>query len=229
MSKELELAACSPQVVNPNCFNPKAKLPYGLTIKHLQAAMSDFTNFIGFINQQLHSREIERLESMLMPANFSSIVGEFMTSSIPKYCHTLVKNQYHNGHPDMLPKGLYPNDAVQHVDEGIEIKGSRYLKGWQGHNAEDAWLMVFVFDSNRPVDASKEIPPRPFKFVMVLGAKITKDDWLFSGRSETSRRTPTASITKSGYEKMMKNWIYKSPDLTTKEIRSVLNSLPEKL
>src|SRR5215213_6408915 len=163
MSKELELAACSPQVVNPNCFNPKAKLPYGLTIKHLQAAMSDFTNFIGFINQQLFSRDIERLESMLMPANFSSIVGEFMISSISKYCSALVKNQYHNGHPDLIPAGRFPKNAVHHADEGIEVKGSRYLRAWQGHNPEDTWLMVFVFDSSRPADATKEIAPRPFR------------------------------------------------------------------
>lgn len=226
MNKELELTACTPHLVDPAGFNPKTKLPYGLTIKHLQAAMIDFTNFIGFINLQLHSREMERLESMLMPANFSSIVGEFMASSIPKYCPTLVKNQYHNGHPDMLPKGRYPNDTRQHADEGIEIKGSRYLKGWQGHNPEDTWLMVFIFDSNRPVDVAKGIAPRPFKFVMVVGARITKDDWLFSGRSETSRRTITASITKSGYEKMMANWIYKVPDLTTKETAPLLDLLP---
>lgn len=226
MDKEIELAACAPHSVDAAGFNPKTTLPYGLTVEHLQSAMSDFTNFIGFINLQLHSREIERLEVMLMPANFSSIVGEFMASSIPKYCPTLVKNQYHNGHPDMIPRGRYPSDAVQHGDEGIEIKGSRYLKGWQGHNPEDTWLMVFVFDSNRPVDSAKGNVPRPFKFVMVAGARITKDDWLFSGRSETSRRTITASITKSGYEKMMANWIYKAPDLTTKETASLLDSLP---
>lgn len=226
MNIEIELAACTPHPVNAADFNPNTKLPCGLTAEHLQAAMNDFTNFIGFLNLQLHSKEIERLETMLMPANFSSIVGEFVASSVPKHCSTIVKNQYHNGHPDMLPFGRYPNDAVQHGEEGIEIKGSRYLRGWQGHNPEDTWLMVFVFDSNRPVDAVKGIAPRPFKFVMVVGAQITKDDWLFSGRSETSRRTITASITKSGYQKMMANWIYKASDLTTKETASLLDSLP---
>ncbi len=68
---------------------------------------------------------------MLMPANFSSIVGEFMNSGIPKHCPTLVKNQYHNGHPDLLPAGMFPDDAAQHAGEGIEVKGSRYLRGWQ--------------------------------------------------------------------------------------------------
>lgn len=148
-----------------------------------------------------------------MPANFSSIVGEFMSMSIPQYSSGLVKNQYHNGHPDLIPAGLFPNNAVQHSEEGIEIKASRYLMGWQGHNPENAWLMVFVFSSNRPGDAIKGVSPKPFRFVKVLGARLTKSDWLFSGRSETSRRTITASVTKSGYAKLSANWLYQAPAL----------------
>ncbi len=69
--------------------------------------------------------------------------------------------------------------------------------------------MVFVFDSNRPEDVAKHLPPKPFRFVQVAGARLTKRDWIFSGRSEKSRRTITASVTESGYTKMMRNWIYK--------------------
>jgi hypothetical protein len=96
--------------------------------------MNDFIDFLGFINQQLYSKRIERLEVMLMAANFSSMVGEFMISNIPKYCSSLVKNQYHNGHPDLIPIGMFPKNAVQHSQIGIEIKASRYSSGWQGHN-----------------------------------------------------------------------------------------------
>lgn len=219
---EPELAACTPHPIHPNGFNRSAILPCGLAIKHLQAAMNDFVNFLGVINLQLHSRSIERLETILMPANFSSIVGEFMTSAIPKHCRTLVKNQYHNGHPDMIPAGHYPNDAIQHGTEGIEVKGSRNLRGWQGHNPEDTWLMVFVFDSNKPIDAAKGIASKPFHFVMVLGAQLRKSDWLFAGRSPTSRRTITATVKPSGYKKMIGNWIYRAPDTTKAEIESVL-------
>ena len=38
-------------------------------------------------------------------------------------------------------------------------------------------------------------------------------DWTFSGRSETSRRTITAGVNRSGYDKMVGNWIYKAPGL----------------
>jgi len=172
--------------------------------------MSDFLDFLGFLNQQLYTRQLPRLESFLMPANFSSIVGEFMSATIPKYCQTLAKNTYYNGHPDLVPKGKFPKNACQHGTEGIEIKGSRHTSGWQGHNAEDTWLMVFVFNANSARDASQDIGPMPFRFVKAVGAQLAKSDWAFSGRSATSRRTITASVTRSGFEKMEANWIYRS-------------------
>ncbi|MBW4513420.1 MAG: hypothetical protein KME64_44250 [Scytonematopsis contorta HA4267-MV1] len=52
-----------------------------------------------------------------------------------------------------------------------------------------------------------------FRFIKVVGAMLDKNDWSFSGRSEVSRRTITASVTKSGYQKMMANWIYQVPNL----------------
>ncbi len=122
----------------------------------------------------------------------------------------------------MIPAGRFLNDAAQHANEGIEIKGSRYLRGWQGHNPEDIWLMVFVFDSNRPTDGVKGISPRPFQFKAVVGAQLTKDDWLFSGRSETSRRTITASVTETGYQKMVANWIYRDPSLEERQLKPFL-------
>lgn len=219
-SKLLERAACTPESVAVTGFNADTVLPYGLTAEHVRLAMSDFLGFLGFVNQQLNTKEMERLESIVMPANFSSIVGEFMGARIPKHCPAIVKNAYHNGHPDLIPAGVFPNNAVQHATEGIEIKASRYLRGWQGHNPEDAWLMVFVFDSNRPTDYLTD--PKPFRFVMVVGAQLTKEDWLFAGRSATSRRTITASVTRSGYDKMMANWIYKAPTLTGAEAAELL-------
>lgn len=207
---DLESLACTPLPLNLNGFNPNALIPYGCTFQHIQQAMSDFLEFLGFLNAQLYSRHLPRLESMIMPANFSSIVGEFMHTAIPRYCPTLVKNQYHNGHPDLIPVGLFPNDAAQHASEGIEIKASRFARGWQGHNPEAIWLMVFVFDSNRPGDTTKQITPRPFQFRAVFGAKLEAEDWQYSGRREGSRRTVTASVLKRGYDKMFLNWIYQS-------------------
>lgn len=210
---DAEATACQPSALNPRGFNPKAEIPFGVQVEHIRAAMQEFLDFLGFVNSALNTKQIPRLEAFLMPANFSSMVGEFMNAAIPKYCKTVAKNTYHNGHPDLVPAGMYPKDAIQHCTTGIEIKGSRHRSGWQGHNAEDCWLMVFVFDSNTARDALSDIPPRPFRFVGVYGAQLTKDDWNFSGRSETSRRTITASVTRSGFNKMVSNWIYSADDV----------------
>lgn len=210
MSRKQETAACTPGPIDLNGFNRSAQLPYGVKTTHIRRAMKDFTDFLGFINAQLNTKRIERLESFLMPANFSSMVGEFMAAAIPKYCKSVVRNKYHNGHPDLLPKGKYPEDAILHAPEGIEIKASRHKSGWQGHNPEDVWLLVFVFDSNTSRDAGRGLAPRPFQFVKVIGGKLEQSDWAFSGRSATSRRTITASVTRSGFEKMEANWIYRA-------------------
>ncbi len=206
-----ELNACSPIPVNPEFFNPNYYLPYGLEISHIYQAMNEFIDFLGFINGQLKTKNMSRLESFLMPANFSSMVGEFMNMSIPKYCPSLVKNQYHNGHPDLIPVNTFPNNAVQYSSQGIEVKGSRHLRGWQGHNPESGWLMVFCFDSNTSSDNIKNVEPKPFVFRAIYAAKLAQEDWIFSGRSVTSRRTITASVNKNGFNKMKTNWIYKDP------------------
>ncbi len=213
MASDPELRACTPIPIKREKFNAEANIPYGLEVEAIYQAMVEFTNFLGFINAQLNSKGIQRFESMLMPANFSSLVGEFISATISKYCPAVVKNRYHNGHPDLLPKGRYRDDSVQHGRDGIEVKASRYLRGWQGHNAEECWLMVFCFLASRPSDTAKGVSPRPFAFRRVYLGRLQKADWVFSGRKEGSRRTITASVTRSGYEKMTTNWIYSDDDV----------------
>jgi hypothetical protein len=207
-----EAEACVPVSVEESFLNPSCRLPYGLAPENILIAMRDFLDFMRFINTQLFSKKLPRLESFLMPANFSSIVGEYMNMSIPKYCRTLVRNRYHNGHPDLLPAKLFPEDSAQHATEGIEVKGSRHSSGWQGHNPESVWLIVFHFDSNTSNDSKGEYIPKAFRFIGVYAAKLRKDDWTFSGRSRTSRRTITASVNHGGVEKMKSNWVYRVPE-----------------
>lgn len=174
-----EEQACTALPINENNFNNFCIMPYGLLVAHIKAAMLDFVDFLSFINTQLYTRQTPRLETMLMPANFSSIVGEYMSATIPRYCNSLVKNRHHNGHPDLIPAGMYVNNSVQYSSVGIEIKASRYKRAWQGHNPENVWLMVFVFNS----DSARNTTPKPFKFVKVVGAQLDREDWKFSGRS----------------------------------------------
>ncbi len=201
-----------PIPVDPNCFNTRVELPYELTIDAIRKAMEEFVEFLRFLNEQLVViKGLPKLEVFIMPANFSSLVGEFMAMTIPKYCRSLVRNKYHNGFPDLLPRGEYKGDAVLHGKEGIEIKASRYSSGWQGHNQEEGWFLIFQFDSNSANDLKDNKAPKPFVFKGVYCARLQKEDWTFSARKGKSRRTITASIKKSGVEKLKRNWIYLYP------------------
>ncbi|MEB2289281.1 MAG: hypothetical protein OZ934_14370 [Anaerolineae bacterium] len=62
---DIELRACIPVPVNPHRLNPDCVLPYDLEPEHVHRAMGDFIDFLGFINQQLHTKGMPRLESFL--------------------------------------------------------------------------------------------------------------------------------------------------------------------
>ena len=70
--------------------------------------------------------------------------------------------------------------------------------------------MVFCFDSNASRDKGLGIEPRPFRFVKVVGARCERKIGSSPGGSATSRRTITASVTRSGFDKMEANWIYRA-------------------
>lgn len=208
MPANLEKEACIPFSLDPTCFNPDVVLPHGLESDHVAKAMQDFLDFLGYINNTLYENDMQRLEGIAMPANFSSLVGEFLHARIPKYCDLLAQNTYHNGHPDLVPEGMYSKNAVQYGDHGVEVNASRYASGWQGHNVEECWLMVFYYASNRPSDPERGTDPFPFEFKGVYVAELEEEDWSFSGRSGESRRTITASVLASGRDKMKANYLY---------------------
>ena len=63
------------------------------------------------VNWEVHEIGMSLLEVVTMPGNFSSIAGEFIISSIPRHCDKLVKNLYHNGHPDLIPAVRYDGNC----------------------------------------------------------------------------------------------------------------------
>ncbi|MDZ4764344.1 MAG: hypothetical protein SGI73_07295 [Chloroflexota bacterium] len=71
----LERSACTPIPLSNGVFNSACDIPYGCTIGQIEQAMFDWLDFLGFINLQLNERGLQRLEMMMMQANFSSLVG----------------------------------------------------------------------------------------------------------------------------------------------------------
>ena len=195
--------------LHPRGFNYDVSLPYGLRAAEVRAAIEDIYDFLHNVNRFLTEKGWDRLEETLMAATFSGMISELVVQSMSKQSASLIRNQYHNGRPDLLPRGHYPNDAVLRADEGIEVKASRNEGGWQGHNVESGWIMIFQHQvdlETHPIEQRE-----PTKFVRVLIAQLKEEDWSFSGRRAGSRRTITASVVRSGMEKLLAHPLYLDP------------------
>jgi hypothetical protein len=187
-------------------------LPYGLTPTAVLGAVNDIHAYLHAINEASIGYGYPRLEELLQPAAFSGLVSGLAVESMAKQTERegahpgLRSNRYHNGRPDLVPHGVYPGNAVQHGSDGVEVKASRAIRGWQGHNIEVGWLMVVQFSTDASTEPVYERAPTIIERVMV--AQLAEEDWTFSGRSETSRRTPTASVNPSGFAKMVAGAVY---------------------
>lgn len=190
-------------------FNQEAKLPYGLEIDEIKKAMIITYDFLFDLNTFLLKKGYTRIEDMVLGNSLSGLLSEIIVKNVSINSKTLTRNRKIGGHPDLILRGKHKDDSVLHDSEGIEIKTSKQAGGWQGHNPEDCWLMIFRYN----LDESNKQPlvRGPIEFVQVLVANIKTEDWSFSGRSGNSRRTITASITSSGMHKLRGNPIYQNP------------------
>jgi hypothetical protein len=196
-------------------FNPQALPPYGLLRDQIKATIEDAHEFVYNLNSMLYQQIGQRIEDILMAATFSGMLSELIVRQLSKHSTTLTRNLYHNGHPDLIPLNYYSGNAVQYGHEGVEVKTSRYGSGWQGHNPEKIWIMVFRYhnDPHKPENDRRPLEKRaPFQIAEVLAAQLDKSDWSAQGRRAGSRRTPTASIVASGTAKLRANWVYRVPD-----------------
>lgn len=199
-------------------FNPKANLPYGVTPGEVAGAIREFYDFYGDLNEFLLAEDHGRLETVLRANNaLSDFVGNVATEELANVSDALIVNQKPDGFPDLLP---LENDeyaaedyGIHHGDEGIETKCSKSNGGWQAHNNESAWFIVFRYTRGDPEEAIEDM--EPIRFVQVLAANLNEDDWSHSGRSDESRRTITSSIVGSGMHKLRSNPIYEDPDAIT--------------
>ncbi len=189
-----------------SCFNSKANLPYGLKIEEIITTIVKIHEFLYKINNFLVTEGYTRLEDLLLLNTFAGLLSEVNVKSLSDASKTLTRNTKIGGYPDLIPIGKYPDDSVQ-KGEGIEIKTSKQKSGWQGHNPEDGWVMIFRYDVDKETEPVED--RETTRIIEVYAAHLLREDWSFSGRKGASRRTPTASILKSGMKKLRDNWIYK--------------------
>ncbi len=192
--------------LDPTKFNASAVLPFELRIDDFRAAVQDVYDFFHDVNVGLATKGLERLDDMLRPAIMSGILSDMLTASLAKHSRTLVVNTYHNGHPDLVVKGHYSNNAVKSGDLGVEIKTTRKAGGAvDTHGARDQWMCVFVYEVDNRSEPARE--RRPMTVREIYLGQVAVDDFRRNARGELGTRT--ATLHAQGIAKLRRHWIYR--------------------
>jgi hypothetical protein len=193
--------------VDRKAFNRIAQLPYELRLDDFAIAMQDVYDFFYDVDKLLASKGLQRLDDMLRPAGMSGTISDMLSASIGKHSRVLVQNRLHNGHPDLIVGGVYPNDSIKAGEAGVEVKATRGGPAVDTHGARRQWLCVFSY----MVDTTTEpaIARNPLTFTAIYLAQLKLSDFRKNQRSELGTRT--ASPNRSGVAKLRANWIYRLP------------------
>jgi hypothetical protein len=167
--------------------------------------MQDIYDFFYDVNTLLVGKGLERFDDMLRPSIMSGLLSDMLTASLAKHSRSLTQNEYFNGHPDLLVKGVYPNNAVKAGTEGVEIKTTRKSGGAvDTHGARDQWMCVFVYETDNATEPAAA--RKPMTFTEVYLAKVTTADFRSNARGPLGTRT--ATLDRDGIQKLRRNWVY---------------------
>ena len=112
-------------------------------------------------------------------------------------------------HPDLIVRGVYPDNCAKAGSEGVEIKTTRKAGGAvDTHGARDQWMCVFVYSVDNETEPARQRTPMTFTEVY-LGS-VSTNDFRKNARGELGTRT--ATLHREGIEKLRRNWIYKSSE-----------------
>lgn len=188
------------------CFNAAAILPFELRLEDFSIALQDVYDFFFDVNLFLTTKGLRRLDDMLRPAIMSGLLSDVLTESLAKHSRVLTQNCHFNGHPDLLVKGVYPNDAAKAGTEGVEIKTTRKSGGAvDTHGAREQWMAVFVYAIDSQTEPARE--RAPMRFSEVYLAQVTVEDFRKNARGELGTRT--ATLHREGVLKLRQNWVYR--------------------
>lgn len=187
-------------------FNGNALLPYELRLEDFRLAVQDVYDFFFDVNTSLAAKGLERLDDTLRPAIMSGVLSDMLTASLAKHSRTLTVNCYFNGHPDLVRKGVYPNNAVKAGDQGVEVKTTRKPGGAvDTHGARDQWMCVFVYAVDNETEPA--VQRKPMSFTEIYLGQVGIDDFRKNARGELGTRT--ATLHAQGIAKLRNNWVYR--------------------
>ena len=185
-------------------------LPYGLTPRDFFRTVEDVHDLLHDLNGLLHQRHYLRLEELLDSAGFSGLLSRTVANRLSHSSRILVVNRFHNGYPDLIQRGHYKYDAVQHGEGGLEIKASRHETNWQTHGPRAGWFGMAQFS----IDERADIPLidlEPTRVVAMLVAEVSMDDWSWQPAAPGKIRSGTATIRSSGIAKLRAGVVWVDP------------------
>ena len=193
------------QTVDLAGFNEELVLPFELRLKDFEIAMQDVYDFFFDVNTLFLKKGLPRLDDEIRAAIMSGMLSDMLTASLAKHSRTLTQNLYHNGHPDLLVRGRYPNNKVKAGVDGVEIKTTRKKGGAvDTHGARDQWMCAFVYEIDKVTEPADE--RRPMKFTEIYLGHVTVADFRRNERGELGTRTATLGA--EGIKKLRSNWVY---------------------
>ena len=192
--------------IDRDAFNPNPDLPFSLRVSDFEHAMQDIYDFFYDVNTLLSSKGLHRLDDMMRPAAMSGLISDMITASLAKFSRSLVENKHFNGHPDLILRARYANDAVASGTDGVEIKSTRKVGGAvDTHGARAQWMCVFVYEVDSTTEPASE--RRPMRFTEVYLAQVAESDFRSNARGALGTRT--ATLDRQGILKLRAGWIYK--------------------
>ncbi len=193
--------------LDPSKLNTALALPYELRLEDFRLAIQDVYDFFFDVNVNLVAKGLDRLDDTLRPAIMSGVLSDMLTASLAKHSRTLVVNSYFNGHPDLIVKGRYANNADKAGEHGVEIKTTRKPGGAvDTHGARDQWMCVFVYEvDNRTEPATDR---KAMTFTEVCLGHVGVEDFRKNARGELGTRT--ATLHAAGIAKLRNSWIYRA-------------------
>jgi hypothetical protein len=193
--------------LDPAKFNGSVRLPYELRLEDFRLAVQDVYDFFFDVNTSLAAKGLDRLDDTLRPAIMSGVLSDMLTASLAKHSRTLTVNCYFNGHPDLVRRGVYPNNAVKAGDQGVEVKTTRKPGGAvDTHGARDQWMCVFVYAVDNETEPA--VQRNPMRFNEIYLGQVCIDDFRKNARGELGTRT--ATLHAQGIAKLRGNWIYRA-------------------
>lgn len=195
-------------VIDKTGFNTEAVLPFELRLSDIENAMQDVYDFFDDVNTMLLAKGLQRLDDMTRPAAMSGMISDMITGSLARFSRALVPNTHFNGHPDLVVRGRYANNAVAAGTDGVEIKSTRKAGGAVDmHGARNQWMCVFVYEVDTETEPAST--RRPMQFVEVYVGQVEEMDFRRNARF-TEKGTRTATLHKAGITKLRQSWVYRT-------------------